>query len=137
VTGGTRVLSDRIVVTITAQPGESFIDRMIALVEGADRQKTPNEIALNMLLAGLTIAFVLAVTALQPFAARFCRLRLQPRTGDAWRHRWFRRAGPGPLRPPRRRRFRQHCRPDHPDQRRPAMSRQRLSRYQTRSIVLR
>jgi potassium-transporting ATPase ATP-binding subunit len=68
VTGGTRVLSDRIVVKITAQPGESFIDRMIALVEGADRQKTPNEIALNILLAGLTIAFVLAVTTLQPFA---------------------------------------------------------------------
>src|SRR5579871_6258799 len=68
VTGGTRVLSDRIVVQITTQPGESFIDRMIALVEGADRQKTPNEIALNILLAGLTIAFVLAVTTLQPFA---------------------------------------------------------------------
>ena len=68
VTGGTRVLSDRIVVTITAQPGESFIDRMIALVEGADRQKTPNEIALNILLAGLTIAFILAVATLQPFA---------------------------------------------------------------------
>jgi len=68
VTGGTRVLSDRIVVKITTRPGESFIDRMIALVEGADRQKTPNEIALNILLAGLTIAFVLAVTTLQPFA---------------------------------------------------------------------
>jgi len=68
VTGGTRVLSDGIVVLITTQPGESFIDRMIALVEGADRQKTPNEIALNILLAGLTIAFVLAVTTLQPFA---------------------------------------------------------------------
>jgi potassium-transporting ATPase ATP-binding subunit len=68
VTGGTKVLSDRIVVQITTQPGESFIDRMIALVEGADRQKTPNEIALNILLAGLTIAFVLAVTTLQPFA---------------------------------------------------------------------
>ncbi len=68
VTGGTRVLSDRIVVQVSTQPGESFIDRMIALVEGADRQKTPNEIALNILLAGLTIAFVLAVTTLQPFA---------------------------------------------------------------------
>jgi K+-transporting ATPase ATPase B chain len=68
VTGGTRVLSDRIVVQITTMPGESFIDRMIALVEGADRQKTPNEIALNILLAGLTIVFVLAVTTLQPFA---------------------------------------------------------------------
>jgi K+-transporting ATPase ATPase B chain len=68
VTGGTKVLSDRIVVLISTQPGESFIDRMIALVEGSDRQKTPNEIALNILLAGLTIAFVLAVTTLQPFA---------------------------------------------------------------------
>jgi K+-transporting ATPase ATPase B chain len=68
VTGGTRVLSDRVVIKITTEPGESFIDRMIALVEGADRQKTPNEIALNILLAGLTIAFVLAVTTLQPFA---------------------------------------------------------------------
>jgi potassium-transporting ATPase ATP-binding subunit len=68
VTGGTRVISDRIVVQITAAPGESFIDRMIALVEGADRQKTPNEIALNILLVGLTIVFVLAVTTIQPFA---------------------------------------------------------------------
>jgi K+-transporting ATPase ATPase B chain len=68
VTGGTKVLSDRIVVLITTQPGESFIDRMIALVEGSDRQKTPNEIALNILLAGLTIGFILAVTSLQPFA---------------------------------------------------------------------
>ena len=57
-TGGTRVLSDRIVVQITAKPGESFIDRMIALVEGAGRQKTPNEIALNILLASLTIVFL-------------------------------------------------------------------------------
>ncbi len=68
VTGGTRVLSDRIVVRITTKPGESFIDRMIALVEGASRQKTPNEIALNILLAGLTIIFLLAVVTLQPFA---------------------------------------------------------------------
>jgi K+-transporting ATPase ATPase B chain len=68
VTGGTRVLSDRIVVKITTKPGESFIDRMIALVEGASRQKTPNEIALNILLAGLTIIFLLAVVTLQPFA---------------------------------------------------------------------
>src|SRR5579872_2508611 len=71
VTGGTRVLSDRIVVEVSTRPGESFIDRMIALVEGAERQKTPNEIALNILLAGLTIAFVLAVTTLQPFAVFF------------------------------------------------------------------
>ena len=68
VTGGTRVLSDEIVVRITAKPGETFLDRMIALVEGADRQKTPNEIALSILLAGLTIIFVLAVATLQPFA---------------------------------------------------------------------
>jgi len=68
VTGGTRVLSDEIVVKITARPGESFLDRMIALVEGADRQKTPNEIALSILLAGLTIIFLLAVVTLQPFA---------------------------------------------------------------------
>jgi K+-transporting ATPase ATPase B chain len=68
VTGGTRVLSDRIVVKITANPGETFLDRMIALVEGAQRQKTPNEIALNILLAGLTIIFLLAVVTLEPFA---------------------------------------------------------------------
>ena len=68
VTGGTRVLSDRIVVRITARPGETFIDRMIALVEGASRQKTPNEIALNILLASLTIIFLLAVVTLQPLA---------------------------------------------------------------------
>ncbi len=68
VTGGTRVLSDYLVIRITANPGETFIDRMIALVEGASRQKTPNEIALTILLAGLTIVFVLAVATLQPFA---------------------------------------------------------------------
>src|SRR5215510_2553690 len=68
VTGGTRVLSDMIKVRITSNPGETFIDRMIALVEGAERQKTPNEIALNILLAGLTIVFLLAVVTLQPFA---------------------------------------------------------------------
>ncbi len=68
VTGGTRVLSDRIVVKITTKPGETFIDRMIKLVEGAARQKTPNEIALNILLASLTIVFLLAVVTLQPFA---------------------------------------------------------------------
>jgi potassium-transporting ATPase ATP-binding subunit len=68
VTGGTRVLSDQIVVRVTAEPGESFLDRMIALVEGAERQKTPNEIALNILLSGLTIIFLLAVVTLQPFA---------------------------------------------------------------------
>ena len=68
VTGGTRVLSDWIKVSITSNPGETFLDRMIALVEGAERQKTPNEIALNILLAGLTIIFLLAVVTLQPFA---------------------------------------------------------------------
>ncbi|HEV2576438.1 MAG TPA: potassium-transporting ATPase subunit KdpB [Acidobacteriaceae bacterium] len=68
VTGGTRVLSDVIVIRITSNPGETFLDRMIALVEGAERQKTPNEIALNILLAGLTIIFLLAVVTLQPFA---------------------------------------------------------------------
>ncbi|WP_037908314.1 potassium-transporting ATPase subunit KdpB [Actinacidiphila yeochonensis] len=68
VTGGTKVLSDRIVVKITSKPGETFIDRMIALVEGASRQRTPNEIALNILLASLTIVFLLAVVTLQPFA---------------------------------------------------------------------
>ncbi len=68
VTGGTKVLSDRIVVEITSRPGETFIDRMIALVEGAERQKTPNEIALNILLASLTIVFLLATVTLQPMA---------------------------------------------------------------------
>ncbi|WP_432120724.1 potassium-transporting ATPase subunit KdpB [Streptomyces sp. S1] len=68
VTGGTKVLSDRIVVRITAKPGDTFIDRMIGLVEGADRRKTPNEVALNVLLASLTIVFLLAVVTLKPFA---------------------------------------------------------------------
>ncbi|BAJ29427.1 MULTISPECIES: potassium-transporting ATPase subunit KdpB [Kitasatospora] len=69
VTGGTKVLSDRIVVRITSEPGKTFIDRMIALVEGAARQKTPNEIALNILLASLTVVFLVAVVTLQPMAA--------------------------------------------------------------------
>src|SRR5450432_2887830 len=68
VTGGTRVLSDEIKVRITSNPGETFLDRMIALVEGAERQKTPNEIALNILIAGLTFIFLLAVVSLYPFA---------------------------------------------------------------------
>ncbi|MCX6545271.1 MAG: potassium-transporting ATPase subunit KdpB [Acidobacteria bacterium] len=68
VTGGTKVLSDSITIRITSNPGETFLDRMIALVEGAARRKTPNEIALNILLAGLTIIFLLAVVALQPMA---------------------------------------------------------------------
>src|SRR3954466_5882721 len=68
VTGGTRVLSDQIILRITSKPGETFLDRMIALVEGASRQKTPNEIALNILLAGLTVIFLLATVTLQPFA---------------------------------------------------------------------
>ncbi|MFN8160932.1 MAG: potassium-transporting ATPase subunit KdpB [Solirubrobacterales bacterium] len=68
VTGGTRVLSDRIVVEVTAEPGKSFLDKMIALVEGAERRKTPNEIALNILLAGLTLIFLSVVVSLRPFA---------------------------------------------------------------------
>ncbi len=68
VTGSTRVLSDEIVVEITQEPGHSFLDRMIALVEGAERRKTPNEIALNILLAGLTLIFLLVVVSLKPFA---------------------------------------------------------------------
>jgi potassium-transporting ATPase ATP-binding subunit len=67
VTGGTRVLSDRVVVEITQEPGHSFLDRMIALVEGAERRKTPNEIALNILLAGLTLIFMIVVATLRPF----------------------------------------------------------------------
>src|ERR1700693_3786457 len=67
VTGGTRVLSDRIVVEITQEPGQSFLDRMITLVEGAERRKTPNEIALNILLAGLTLIFMIVVATLRPF----------------------------------------------------------------------
>ncbi len=69
VTGGTRVLSDQIKIKITSNPGETFLDRMIALVEGAARQKTPNEIALNILIAGLTLIFLLAVITLQPYSA--------------------------------------------------------------------
>jgi K+-transporting ATPase ATPase B chain len=68
VTGGTKVLSDQIKIKITSNPGETFLDRMIALVEGAQRQKTPNEVALNILIAGLTVIFLLAVVTLQPFA---------------------------------------------------------------------
>src|SRR5580700_1726545 len=68
VTGGTKVLSDHIKIRITSNPGETFLDRMIALVEGAERQKTPNEIALNILIAGLTLIFLLAVMTLQPFS---------------------------------------------------------------------
>ena len=68
VTGGTKVLSDQIKIRITSNPGETFLDRMIALVEGAERQKTPNEIALNILIAGLTLIFLMAVVTLQPFS---------------------------------------------------------------------
>jgi K+-transporting ATPase ATPase B chain len=68
VTGGTRLLSDRLVIEVTQEPGKSFLDRMIALVEGAERRKTPNEIALNILLAGLTITFLAATVTLRPFA---------------------------------------------------------------------
>ena len=68
VTGGTKLLSDRLVIQVTQEPGQSFLDRMIALVEGAERRKTPNEIALNILLAGLTITFVVAVATLKPYS---------------------------------------------------------------------
>jgi K+-transporting ATPase ATPase B chain len=68
VTGGTKLLSDRLVIEVTQEPGQSFLDRMIALVEGAERRKTPNEIALNILLAGLTITFVAAVVTLRPYS---------------------------------------------------------------------
>ena len=68
VTGGTKLLSDRLVIEVTQEPGRSFLDRMIALVEGAERRKTPNEIALNILLAGLTITFLAAVVTLRPYA---------------------------------------------------------------------
>src|SRR6185436_1703148 len=67
VTGGTKVLSDRIVVRITTNPGESFLDRIIGLVEGAKRQRTPNEVALHVLLAGMTIIFLIACVTLVPF----------------------------------------------------------------------
>ena len=69
VTGGTKVLSDQVKIKITSNPGETFLDRMIALVEGAERQKTPNEVALNILIAGLTLIFMLAVVTLQPYSA--------------------------------------------------------------------
>ncbi|MGB8221579.1 MAG: HAD-IC family P-type ATPase, partial [Polyangiales bacterium] len=71
VTGGTRVLSDEITVRVTVEPGDSFLDRMIALVEGAKRQKTPNEIALTIMLAGLTLAFLMVTVAIVPMAAYF------------------------------------------------------------------
>ena len=78
VTGGTKVLSDQIKIRITSNPGETFLDNMIALVEGAERQKTPNEIALNILIAGLTLIFLLAVATLHPYSP-FMRFRLQVR----------------------------------------------------------
>src|SRR6202023_2660438 len=68
VTGGTKVLSDKIMVEVTTEPGESFLDKMIALVEGASRQKTPNEIALTILLAGFTLVFIIVCVTLKPFA---------------------------------------------------------------------
>ncbi len=85
VTGGTRVLSDHLRIEITSNPGETFLDRMIALVEGAERQKTPNEIALNILLAGLTIIFLLAVVTLQPFAI----YSGSPQTVFVWYRCWY------------------------------------------------
>ncbi len=83
VTGGTRVLSDWIVVRISSNPGETFLDRMIALVEGANRQKTPNEIALNILLAVLTLIFLLAVVTLEPFGIYSGGRRLRHRVDRA------------------------------------------------------
>ena len=85
VTGGTKVLSDQVKIRITSNPGETFLDRMIALVEGAERQKTPNEIALNILIAGLTLIFLLAVVTLQPFSVLRRQLRCQ--RGDSQRGR--------------------------------------------------
>ena len=111
VTGGTKVLSDHIKIRITSNPGETFLDRMIALVEGAVRQKTPNEIALNILIAGLTLIFLLAVATLPPYAKyaiqaigqRYCsdgcRSRLPacvPDSDDDWRiafSHWYRGHG--------------------------------------------
>ena len=86
VTGGTKVLSDWIKVKITSNPGETFLDRMIALVEGAQRQKTPNEIALNILIAGLTLIFLFAVVTLQPFA--LYRRQASGRPSSCWFRCW-------------------------------------------------
>ena len=83
VTGGTKVLSDQIKIKITSNPGETFLDRMIALVEGAERQKTPNEIALNILIAGLTLIFLLAVVD----AAALRQLQRRRRPAPALRRR--------------------------------------------------
>ena len=85
VTGGTKLLSDRLVIEVTQEPGKSFLDRMIALVEGAERRKTPNEIALNILLAGLTITFLAAVVTLRPFALYAGTRRLADRPDRAAR----------------------------------------------------
>ncbi len=89
VTGGTKLLSDRLVIEVTQEPGQSFLDRMIALVEGAERRKTPNEIALNILLAGLTITFLAAVVTLRPYALYAGTSTLADRA-----HRAARRAHP-------------------------------------------
>ena len=112
VTGGTRVLSDRIVVEITQEPGESFLDKMIALVEGAERRKTPNEIALNILLAGLTLIFLMVVVTLRPVrrVLEHRRLRRHPhraaRGADSDHDRGpafgYRDRRHGPPRPPQR-----------------------------------
>ncbi len=80
VTGGTKVLSDRIVVKVTTAPGETFLDKMIALVEGASRQKTPNEIALTILLASFTLIFIIVCVTLKPFAIMRIRLLTLPLT---------------------------------------------------------
>ena len=88
VTGGTKVLSDHIKIKITSNPGETFLDRMIALVEGAVRQKTPNEIALNILIAGLTFIFLLAVATLPPYA-KYAIQAVGSGTAPRWQF-WFR-----------------------------------------------
>ena len=110
VTGGTRVLSDWLVVRITAEPGETFLDRMIALVEGAKRQKTPNEIALDILLAAMTIIFLLATATLLPFSIYSVERGGRRRAGHG--HRARRAAGlPDPdhdRRPALRDRHRRH-----------------------------
>ena len=94
VTGGTKVLSDRIKVMVTTQPGESFLDKMIALVEGASRQKTPNEIALTILLAGFTLIFVIVCVTLKAFwrlcqyAYYYSRIYLTVCLFDPYNYRW-------------------------------------------------
>src|SRR3546814_17001722 len=88
VTAGTRVISDRVKVRVTAEPGQGFLDRMIALVEGAERRKTPNEIALTILLVGLTIIFLIAVATIPSFASRSEERRVGKECVSPCRSRW-------------------------------------------------